>query len=236
MCYVPSRDVVVCTTSDTAVVVVDGAARELLGILPVGSPSLLRADGVSNKLYCLLTGSDELAAIDCRDMSIEARIRLAARPSAMAFDSIADRMWVTSPDYGCLSLVDGRTNSLLGLFEAGDSPGDITWVPRHRQMYVVDEPGQAVLVFGDSAVTGLCGGQATGPVRSLATVVRGVLFLPERTSASSSPSCLLDVGGRRVMGLQPGPNDIRALAPGVYFVHSTLDNRQPQMAKVVVTR
>ena len=31
---------------------------------------------------------------------------------------------------------------------------------------------------------------------------------------------LLDVSGRRAMELRPGPNDVRGLAPGVYFVRS----------------
>jgi hypothetical protein len=50
-----------------------------------------------------------------------------------------------------------------------------------------------------------------------ATVVRGVLFQPERSSASSSPSWLLDATGRRVLDLRPGANDVSSLSPGVYF-------------------
>jgi hypothetical protein len=53
---------------------------------------------------------------------------------------------------------------------------------------------------------------------SRSTIVRGVLLLQERASATPSASCLLDVSGRKVMGLKSGANDVRALAPGVYFV------------------
>jgi hypothetical protein len=42
--------------------------------------------------------------------------------------------------------------------------------------------------------------------------------------------------GRQVMALKPGANDVSRLSPGVYFVHSTIDNRQSQMAKVILTR
>ncbi|MEO0077501.1 MAG: hypothetical protein ABIK86_00675 [candidate division WOR-3 bacterium] len=62
----------------------------------------------------------------------------------------------------------------------------------------------------------------------LATVIRGVLYL--RPSPFPLPvgegqevrgqSLLLDVAGRQVMELRPGANDIRHLAPGVYFVCS----------------
>jgi hypothetical protein len=69
------------------------------------------------------------------------------------------------------------------------------------------------------------------------TVVRGVLALPvsPRPRVAASP-CLLDACGRKVMELQQGANDVSVLAPGVYFVHSTLDNRQSKMAKVVIAR
>jgi phosphoribosylformylglycinamidine (FGAM) synthase PurS component len=72
-------------------------------------------------------------------------------------------------------------------------------------------------------------------MNSGATVVRGVMFLAER--ASSSTSCLLDVSGRKVLDLQPGANDVRGLAPGVYFVREAQAQAQAQVVrKVVVTR
>ncbi len=55
-----------------------------------------------------------------------------------------------------------------------------------------------------------------------ATVVRGVLFLAGRPSPGTS--CLLDVSGRKVLGLKPGANDVSGLAPGVYFL-SQKDSR-----------
>jgi hypothetical protein len=45
------------------------------------------------------------------------------------------------------------------------------------------------------------------------TIVRGSLPLSGGAEAE-----LLDISGRRVMSLQPGQNDIRHVAPGVYFV------------------
>jgi hypothetical protein len=66
------------------------------------------------------------------------------------------------------------------------------------------------------------------------TVIRGVLSLPSSTAPRSSS--LLDAAGHRVLDLTPGANDISGLAPGVYFVRSTLDNRQSPVSKVVITR
>jgi hypothetical protein len=83
------------------------------------------------------------------------------------------------------------------------------------------------------------------------TVVRGVLVLggngdspSEREDARYSPhfpvasrAALLDIGGRQVMDLKPGANDVRALAPGLYFVREGQAQAQAQaVRKVVVTR
>ena len=58
-------------------------------------------------------------------------------------------------------------------------------------------------------------------VKGGATVVRGVLFLPEaRVERRESGGELLDVSGRRVLNLKPGANDVSRLAPGVYFVRA----------------
>jgi hypothetical protein len=50
-----------------------------------------------------------------------------------------------------------------------------------------------------------------------ATIVRAVLRVPEPATRHST-FVLLNSAGRKVMDLQPGPNDIRHLSPGVYFV------------------
>ncbi|MBM3322917.1 hypothetical protein FJY69_05525 [candidate division WOR-3 bacterium] len=52
-----------------------------------------------------------------------------------------------------------------------------------------------------------------------ATIVRGVMK-GSRLTADGSRQELLDAAGRKVMTLQPGPNDVSHLAPGVYFVRS----------------
>jgi hypothetical protein len=69
------------------------------------------------------------------------------------------------------------------------------------------------------------------------TVFRGVLFLPEAASRKpEAASCLLDISGRRVMDLRPGANDVRALAPGVYFVREEPQaaSHKPQVVRKVV--
>jgi hypothetical protein len=73
------------------------------------------------------------------------------------------------------------------------------------------------------------------PARSLqqtASIAHGVLFVPEdRSPGVGDQAALLDALGRRVMQLQPGPNDVRRLSPGVYFV-----SRPKSVEKVLLTR
>jgi hypothetical protein len=70
-----------------------------------------------------------------------------------------------------------------------------------------------------------------------ATMVHNVLFLQEATSPKLQASSLLDIGGRKIMDLRTGANDVRALAPGVYFVREAQAQAQAQaVRKIVVTR
>jgi hypothetical protein len=69
-----------------------------------------------------------------------------------------------------------------------------------------------------------------------ASLVRGVLRLETGTSASSSPSRLLDAAGQEVMRLRPGANDVSQLPPGVYFVTVNGVRSTVHAYKVVIQR
>ncbi|MBM3331397.1 hypothetical protein FJY68_06030 [candidate division WOR-3 bacterium] len=78
-----------------------------------------------------------------------------------------------------------------------------------------------------------------------ASIVRGVLFLPRDMTDTSDVSdrvprpVLLDISGRKVMSLKSGANDVRALAPGVYFLRGPkTEDRSPNatVRKVIIAR
>ena len=73
-----------------------------------------------------------------------------------------------------------------------------------------------------------------------ATMVRGVLFLPEaRGEKREARGELLDVAGRKVLDLKPGANDVSRLSPGVYFARDVAAQAQAQaqaVRKILVLR
>jgi hypothetical protein len=71
--------------------------------------------------------------------------------------------------------------------------------------------------------------------RPAPTIIRGVLFMHEASSCKLQAASLLDISGRKVLDLKPGANDVRALAPGVYFVREAQAQAQA-VRKIVITR
>jgi hypothetical protein len=140
------------------------------------------------------------------------------------FPCIVDRMIGNPPeDTICvLYLMD----QVAGFFVRGEGPATsdpvvCQFVPTHPHG-VAERPGARALDFAPAA-----------------TIVRGVLFLPRDMTETSDVSdrvprpTLLDASGRKVLDFHPGANDVRALAPGVYFVR---DAQGQGVTKVVITR
>jgi hypothetical protein len=65
------------------------------------------------------------------------------------------------------------------------------------------------------------------------TIIRGVLYVS--LSLLTVNSSLLSIDGRKVMDLRPGSNDVRALAPGVYFVREAQAQAQA-VRKVIISK
>jgi hypothetical protein len=104
-------------------------------------------------------------------------------------------------------------------------------------MDAADHLIRARVLYSTGVEDELAGNRAQNMNEPVATVVRGALFLAEASSHKPQAASLLDVSGRRVMDLRPGANDVRALAPGVYFVREAQAQVQAQaVRKVVVTR
>jgi hypothetical protein len=107
-------------------------------------------------------------------------------------------------------------------------------------MYAANREGYSVSVIRDSLRVGLGGQPQASSHKPQATVIRGVLNLEVGSRQQAVDRAeLLDVAGRRVLMLRPGANDVRALAPGVYFVRSdrsAVGGHPSSVIKVVITR
>jgi hypothetical protein len=164
--------------------------------------------------------------------------------------------YTSSSDHGVswsdLELVDEDTTLSSGYPDIGaDSAGHAYAVWLHG------EAGQHRIWFATNNPLAVAEQQAQYPIgaQPSATVVRGTLVLDglggngdspsEREDARYSPhfpvtsrAALLDIGGRKVMELRPGANDVRALAPGVYFVRGEGRGAgdEGRIRKVLLTR
>ncbi len=65
------------------------------------------------------------------------------------------------------------------------------------------------------------------------TIVRSVINLQSTINHSKSEIFLFDITGRKVADLKAGANNIRHLAPGVYFIWRNINNR---VLKIIVTK
>ncbi len=138
------------------------------------------------------------------------------------FPSIVDRMVSGGPSEDTICILY-MIDSVSGFFVQSEGPA--TFNPMVCQF--IPSP-----LVGTEEVAG-CGLR----VASSATIVRGVLVLPEaRSEKREARSELLDISGRRVLDLRPGANDVSGLSPGVYFVRAV--SRKPSAVgchKVVLT-
>jgi hypothetical protein len=110
-------------------------------------------------------------------------------------------------------------------FEAKDSLGATVFSDVSYRSFKIDS------VFTNVSESRPEPGTAARPAP---TVIRGVLVLGAVGSRQNTVyrAELLDAAGRAVMTLQPGANDVRALAPGVYFVREA---QARAVRKIVLT-
>jgi YVTN family beta-propeller protein len=150
----------------------------------------------------------------------------------------ANRLYCTSISEGRLTVISGATDSILRVIQVGVQPTTLAWNPVHSWVYVSNSGSSSITVVSDTML-GIEESQPQASSRKpQATVVRGVLFVGDRPRMGTVPKAvLLDAAGRKVLDLHPGANDVRMLAPGVYFVRAV--SRKPSAvscSKVVVAR
>jgi hypothetical protein len=125
------------------------------------------------------------------------------------------------------------------------------WVPA----VVSDDAGGAILAWPDlrwsygpgtyaQRVADAVGVEemARADVRAVSTgpsVIRSVLVLSAEGDRQNMGyrAELLDIGGRKVKDLRPGPNDVQTLVPGIYFMVEARAHALPQsVSRIIIAR
>ncbi len=192
--------------------VLDGATHGVVDtiVLPAPATQLLWLEG-PNKLYCI--ADTVIMAVDCASRRCLRTMRHNAWGVRQWYvNERNDKLWLGGS--GGLVVVNCRWDSIVASFDLPS--GALTWNAIENRTYTAER--NRIYVFRD-AMTGIQEMPNVEVRMPNATILRGVLRLPEASGVGRhASSVLLDITGRKVMDLHPGANDIRHVAPGVYFV------------------
>jgi YVTN family beta-propeller protein len=219
---------------------IDGAGDSVIVAIPTDWSYDILYSRVRNALYCL--GDSAVTVRDGATLQPVASIPLQAKAGSLLLDTIADKLYCLDRHSDSLQVIDCATNQTLGVIALLPGSGAMAWCPEQRRVFVTHSSYSALSLIRDTCVAVAEGRSVPrGPrLTAGATIVRGALFQPEALGRKQhAPSWLLDISGRKVMALRPGANDIRHLAPGVYFVREepqATSHRPQAIKKVVVAR
>jgi YVTN family beta-propeller protein len=258
LCYNPTNNKVYCANCGSgSVTVIDGATDSVIATVSAGTHLYaLCYNPTDNKVYCANRNnysSDDVIVIDCGTDSVIATVPAGTHPYALCYNPTNNKVYCANNGDSSVTVIDGTTNGVVATIGVGSSPRALAWNPVQNRVYVANYGSSSISVLRDSggaAIQESFKPQAASP-KPLPTIVRGVLFLPraengdsptERSARGTVPifhAMLLDIGGRKVLDLHPGANDVRALAPGVYFVREepqATSAKSQAIRKVVLTR
>jgi YVTN family beta-propeller protein len=247
LCYNHTDNKVYCTSGDN-VNVIDGATDQIIATLRVGvTARALCYNPQDNRVYCANYSSGDVAVIDGATDQVIATADVGVSPRAICYSPQNNKVYCANYWGADVTVIDCANNQAIATIVVGARPLAICPNPVQNRAYVVSWESSTISVLCDSM---LGAEESFGPraavLKPAPTIVRDVLFLPglgtrselpERNSVMSR-AALLDISGRKVVDLHPGANDVRALAPGVYFVRDegqgTRDAGRTQ--KVVITK
>jgi YVTN family beta-propeller protein len=237
----PADRLYIVSSVDSMIHVIDAAQNRYVRAVP--GPrlrGLACVDAARGLLYCA-TDYDSLAILDCSSDSFIGGISMPVGivPTVLQYDSVNNRIYCGSSVSGYVAVLDCATRNVVTIIHTG-SPVALAWDPVRLRTFVANRDEATVSVIRDSLRVGVT--EAPGVERGMgearATVVRGVLRLPESDLLSGASSVLLDATGRKVLDLRPGENDVSRLATGVYFVRKSPGGQAigRSVEKVVVAR
>jgi DNA-binding beta-propeller fold protein YncE len=197
-----------------------------------------------HKLYCFapdpwLTEQDSVLVLDTRSDTVVARLSEGSGQRYGCLDHSGRYLFVPAvASDNSLIVYDTQHDSVVAVYEK--LPGALTVVPNSEQRSVYAMCSDVILVYPDSP-PGVeeAPSDAVRATKSGPSVVSGTLFLTEAAGFKPQAASLMDAMGRKALNLRPGENDIRVLAPGVYFVRGepqAASFRPQAVRKVVIAK
>jgi len=193
----------------------------------------------TNKLYWFSIGEhDSVLVIDATCDTVVARIGTSLVYGCACLDATGKYLFCGgSRRDSTLKVYDTRFDSLVAAYPHTPSVAAIVSNPDQHCIYVGCQ--DVILVYPDAppgieeAMNDERGGMNWEP-----SIVRGLLELGAVDSRQQTAygAEFLDVGGRKVMDLKTGANDVRGLAPGVYFVREAQAQAQAAGSKLQAIR
>ncbi|UCG43576.1 MAG: hypothetical protein JSU73_02875 [candidate division WOR-3 bacterium] len=228
-------------------IVIDGVTGGIVDRLPVyGLPSAVCCNERTNKIYCASDYHDQhppvaeawLEIWDGQTGSLLRQMRVGREyPCSLYCCEWSNKVYCADRDAGTVTVIDGNTDAIVCVIPVGLGPMSFAGNPRFGRVYVNLAGESAVAVIRDTVGVGLNGShRAPARCSPQASIARGVLQLESIAGSSQLAAELLDIIGRKVMDLLPGANDIRHVAPGVYFVRTAESGTRSAVRKVVIQR
>jgi YVTN family beta-propeller protein len=220
-CFIPPHNKLYVGSDDNPdIQVVDGAGDSLIETIALPFPTeSLFYDLANDRVYVTLRDSG-LNVYDAGSDTLVASLPI-AWPSTPPRDNgrFGDANLVYCASQDSVRVISGTADTIIRSIPVGRNPVSLAWNPARSWLYVANNIGASISVLSDTSLTGIEENLTRITGRRLQpTIVRGVLFLPEAPGLERKAASLLDISGRDVLDLHPGANDVRALAPGVYFV------------------
>jgi DNA-binding beta-propeller fold protein YncE len=189
----------------------------------------------SNTVYMARNFSSDVLVIDGAQRQVRRTLSTDDYPADMVCLDSSGRAYVchnrSGRVTGRVTVIDG--DSLVTAMDVRPSPVDVVADNAGRRACVLSWESSCITLINDSPVGVGETERSTLRTRKPGTThVRNVLFLP--VSPLPLRSSLFDLSGRPVMSLVPGPNDVRHLPAGVYFVSGRMANGEWRVANRVV--
>ncbi|MFO7676286.1 MAG: hypothetical protein R6X12_08235 [bacterium] len=260
MVFNPTNNSIYCASAD-GLLIIDAPTRWIRKRLYMEMVYPIAWNSRRNVVYVSAAGSGELSVIDCATDSVVAVTRYEPEgyPVGILWNHLNDKVYLLLGSWeNTLVVFDAGTNQVVDMLTMRGWPSGIAWDPMINRTFVSNWEGSSVSVLRDDLPgVGEAGGVAARARPAGPTIVRGVLALPRDMSLGTrsvshpmrepalpernsvlSRAALLDISGRKVMELTPGDNDIRHLAPGVYFVRqaSGVVRDASSVHKVIIQR